>query len=178
MRIVSGKFRGRTLLTFDGFDIRPTSDKVRESLFNILQFKIPDSDFLDLYCGTGAMGIEALSRGANYVLLNDLNRDSVMLAKKNIEKIGNPEGIEVVKSDACALLDTTAKRFDVVYIDPPYKGGFNVISVEKSKRVLKDGGIIILESETPFEESILGLEKYDQRKYGRAYLTFFKREEK
>lgn len=176
MRIVAGKFRGRTLLSFDGTDIRPTSDRVRESLFNILQNKIPNCDFLDLYCGTGAMGIEALSRGANYVLLNDLSRDSVLLAKKNLEKLGNPQGIEVVKFDACALLDSTPKSFDVVYIDPPYKGGFNSISVQKAIRVLKEDGIIVLESEEPFLDSILGLEKYDERKYGRAYLTFFKRE--
>lgn len=176
MRIVAGKFRGRTLLSFDGTDIRPTSDRVRESLFNILQNKIPNCDFLDLYCGTGAMGIEALSRGANYVLLNDLSRDSVLLTKKNLEKLGNPQNIEVVKFDACALLDSTPKSFDVVYIDPPYKGGFNSISVQKAIRVLKEDGIIVLESEEPFLDSILGLEKYDERKYGRAYLTFFKRE--
>ena len=84
MRIVGGIFKGRTLLGFDGDKIRPTSDKARESLFNILQYKVQDCTFLDLFCGTGAMGIEALSRGAVKVYFNDLSRESFSLTKNNL----------------------------------------------------------------------------------------------
>ena len=87
MRIVGGKYRSRVLTSFAGEDVRPTSDMVRESLFNILQGKIAGKTFLDLFCGTGAVGIEALSRGANKVTFNDLSKDSIALTKKNLEKV-------------------------------------------------------------------------------------------
>ncbi len=176
MRVVGGKYKGRVLCGFEGNDIRPTSDMVRESLFNILQFKIPDCEFLDLFCGTGAMGIEAASRGAKKVVLNDLSKKSLAVVNKNLSKLGNPPEIEVSNKDAKLLLETTAQKFDVVYIDPPYKGGYNTVSVSGAKQVLKDNGIIILESEEPFNDCIDGLIKFDERKYGRARLTFFKRE--
>ena len=83
MRIIAGKYKGRTLFEFKGYDIRPTSDRARESLFDILQLKVPGCAFLDLFCGTGAVGIEALSRGAKKAVLNDVSRESVKIAKQN-----------------------------------------------------------------------------------------------
>ena len=87
MRIVGGKYKGRTLVVFDGNAVRPTSDKVRESLFNILQFDIAGACFLDLFCGTGAMGIEALSRGAKSVTFNDASKDSLKILSKNVDRL-------------------------------------------------------------------------------------------
>lgn len=178
MRIVGGIYRGRNLVPFDCDKIRPTSDKVRESVFNILQFRISGASFLDLFGGTGAMGIEALSRGAEKVVINDLNRESLSVAKKNIEKIGNPDRIKTVNFDAVKFLENSVEKFDVIFIDPPYKSDLAVKSLSVSTNALKDDGIVILESEEEFTEEIDGLSVYDKRKYGRARITIFKRDNK
>lgn len=177
MRIVGGAFRGRVLEPFEKIGVRPTSDMVRESLFNILQFRIMGACFLDLFCGTGAMGIEALSRGAKRVVLNDSSLASVKLAKKNIEKLKICEGIEVVNFDAFSFLQRTTEKFDIIYIDPPYASDLGEKALYGVKDVLNDDGIAILESETAFSGDIEGLNVYDNRKYGRAHLTFFKKGE-
>ena len=107
MRIVAGKYRGRTLTEFSGDDIRPTADRVRESLFNIIQNKTPDSVFLDLYSGTGAMGLEALSRYAKSVTFNDLSKSSLALLRKNLEKIKVDDEFEISNCDAVRFLSST-----------------------------------------------------------------------
>lgn len=174
MRIVGGTYKSRVLLQFKGDDVRPTSDKVRESLFNILQNRIYGSDFLDLFSGTGAMGIEALSRGAKRVVFNDKARESVSLIKKNLEKLGVKENFKVVNFDATTFLLGSGDKFDIVYIDPPYKSDFGEKALEVVGRVLKENGIVVYENERPFAREVNGLVKYDERKYGRVYLTFFK----
>ena len=176
MRVVGGKFRGRNLSAFDCDKIRPTSDKARESFFNIMMGRIGECNFLDLFCGTGAMGIEALSRGAKYVALNDLNADSLKVARKNVEKIGNPDGIEIFNRDAILFLKTSDRKFDIIYIDPPYKSGLAEAALEASINAISNDGIIAVETETPYDGQTFGLIKYDERKYGRARITFFKKE--
>lgn len=175
MRIVGGKYKGRRLAEFKGRDIRPTSDQTRESLFNILQLRIYGKSFLDLFCGTGAVGIEAYSRGAGKVVLNDVSRESVKLAKANLEKLGIAD-VEVKTSDALTLLDTVTEKFDYVFIDAPYADKTGELAVAKAIRVLKDGGEIIYENEKPLVECPKGLYVSDERKYGRAGLTFFRAE--
>lgn len=177
MRIVSGKYKGRVLCEFDGDRIRPTGDKVRESLFNILQFKVFGSSFLDLFCGTGAMGIEALSRGAKNVVFNDYSKDSLNLLKKNLAKLKVDEQYSVKNFDAVTYLEGTSDKFDIVYIDPPYASDLGERALKVVCRVLTDDGIVILEGEREFCESVSDLTVYDKRKYGRAYLTFFKKGE-
>lgn len=176
MRIVGGKYKGRTLRPFDGDKIRPTADKVRESLFNILQFKIIGSSFLDLFCGTGAMGIEALSRGASKVVFNDLAKESVRLTKSNLEKIKVEENPKILSCDAVALLSGATEKFDIIFIDPPYKSDLGYKCLLQVSSALNDDGIVIFEDEKPFNEQIDGLTIYDSRKYGRVHLTFFKKE--
>ena len=174
MRIVAGKYRGRTLLEFEGDRIRPTLDKVRESLFNIIQNKIAGSSFLDLYCGTGAVGIEALSRNAESVVFNDSSRDSVNLLKKNLAKIKADEDYEIFNKDAAQFLKTTDKKFDIIFIDPPYKSKEKFDALAFCAPILNEDGIIIFEDENEWENEVEGLAVYDKRKYGRAHLTFFK----
>ena len=176
MRIVAGKYRGRTLLAFDGDKIRPTSDKARESLFNILQLKVPNAKFLDLFCGTGAMGIEALSRGAKKVVFNDFSRESLTLLKKNLEKVKVEEDYEIVNFDAVNFLRNTTEKFDVIFLDPPYKSELGLKCLPFISVALDDDGIAILEDEKEFSGEIEGLVEYDKRKYGRVHLTFFKKE--
>ena len=174
MRIVAGKYRGRTLNQFDGEKIRPTLDMVRESLFNIIQNKIVGRAFLDLYCGTGAVGIEALSRGAEIVVFNDASRDSIALLKKNLDKIKADEDYEIYNKDAVHFLKTTDKKFDIIFLDPPYKSPNKFDALAFCTLALKEDGIIIFEDENEWQNEIEGLAVYDKRKYGRAHLTFFK----
>ena len=177
MRIVGGKYKGRVLLEFKGKDIRPTSDKARESLFNILQFKIAGATFLDLFCGTGAMGIEALSRGAKKVTFNDIDRKSITLLKSNLEKLKVDEEYSVCNFDALRFLKTTTEKYDIIYIDPPYALELGQSAVEQSAGALSENGLIILEDEKAFIGKIAGLKQIDSRKYGRIHLTFFEKGE-
>ena len=176
MRIVGGIYRGRTLLSFSGQDVRPTSDMARESLFNILQFRISGASFLDLFSGTGAMGIEALSRGAKLVTFNDKSRESVSLIKKNLQKIGVTDKINVYNLDALELLKR-GEKYDIIYIDPPYKTDLGINALSLVKDALKDGGVAIFEDEKEFSGEIDGLKITDRRKYGRVKLTFFEKGE-
>ena len=176
MRIVGGKYRGRTLVSFDGDKIRPTGDKVRESLFNILQFKISGANFLDLCSGTGAIGIEAISRGAKKVTFNDSSRESISVLKKNVEKLKIDENYVISNMTAQAFLTYTTDKFDLIFIDPPYNSGLINEILPLTANVLTENGTIIVEDEKSFLGTIDGLNKYDERKYGRVYLTFFKRE--
>ena len=175
MRIVGGIYKGRTLLEFKGQDVRPTSDMARESLFNILQFKIAGKTFLDLFCGTGAVGIEALSRGAKKVVFNDLSRESVSLTKKNLEKIGNPQNTVVYNRSGQDFHLATSEKFDFVFIDAPYKLQVGLDALSNAHLLVNDGGMVIYENEVPFSKSLPFLEKVDERRYGRAYMTFFKK---
>ncbi len=177
MRIVGGKYKGRVLVGFDGDKIRPTSDMARESIFNILQNVIYGADFLDLFCGTGAMGIEALSRGADLVTFNDADRNSILVLKKNLEKLKVTENYEIKYSDALSLLKRADKKYDIIFIDPPYKTDLGEQAVNLASLSLKDDGIVILESDIPFNGTVHGLKVYDERKYGRVRLTFFKKGE-
>ena len=177
MRIVGGIYKGRTLNSFKGEEVRPTADKVRESLFNILQFNIQDRVFLDLFCGTGAVGIEALSRGAKRVVFNDLSKESVLLTKCNLKKLGITESVQVFNQNALTYLKNSTEKFDIIFIDPPYKENLYFKVLELAKDLLTNDGLVIIEDEKPFNEEIETLEIIDRRKYGRVHLTFFKRKQ-
>ncbi len=179
MRIVGGEYRSRKLAEFRGEAIRPTADSVRESLFNILRNRVEDCDFLDLYCGTGAVGIEALSRGANSVTFNDLSRESLAVLKKNLEILKISGGVTVKNSEAAMFLAgmkdvPEEKKFDIIYIDPPYSAGADD-ALPLVPFALKKSGVAVYENEKPFVGEVVGLKEVDERKYGRVYLTFFER---
>lgn len=121
MRIIAGKFRGKRLAGFRA-DIRPTTDRAREALFNIIRERVPGSVWLDLFTGSGAVGIEALSRGARYVVFNDRNRESTTLVRKNLARCRVEEGFEIHQKDSFTLLRTLRPpAVDFVFLDPPYK---------------------------------------------------------
>ncbi len=176
MRVIGGLYKGRVLYGFDGKDIRPTSDMTRESLFNILQTRIVGADFLELFCGSGAVGIEALSRGANSVTFNDKDSYSLALTQKNLEKV-KAENFIVHRGDGVACLADCGKTYDIIFIDPPYSSTLGVQALELASSALNDDGIVVFENEKSFSGKPKGLVLYDERKYGRAYLSFFKREE-
>ena len=181
MRIIGGKARGTKLYTLDGDNTRPTLDRVKESLFNIIQTKIPDSVFLDLFSGSGAIGLEAISRGAKKAILCDKSKDAIQIIKKNIEKTHSQERVELHNTDFTECLSKIKEQLDLIYIDPPYKTDFILKALEiiQNSRMTKDTTIIILETDE--EERILKqienlkFEVIDKRKYGIAHIIFLKR---
>lgn len=175
MRIISGKYRGLKLSEFDGGDIRPTADRVKESLFNILGASIAGASVLDLFCGSGSLGIESISRGAELVHFNDISKESLAVLKKNLAKLKDGCGYKITNYDFPACL-ASAKPFDVIFIDPPYRleAGVSALEIIGKNKLLKDGGVAVYERDKSFTGGVYGLEKFDERKYGKTYLTFFK----
>ena len=180
MRIIGGKYRSRILAEFAGEEVRPTSDRAREALFNILAMKVVGARVLDLFSGSGALGIESLSRGAKEVVYNDCSKQSVAILKKNLGalKISLDEGVRITNYDYSVCLDCLTGTFDLIFLDPPYHLDVGVLALEKivKKGLLSKDGVAIYERDRAFEGKIDGLEKYDERKYGKAYLTFFRKE--
>lgn len=182
MRIIGGKFRGRVLAQFDGEEVRPTADRVKESLFNILAPRISGSRVLDLFSGSGALGLESLSRGAKEVVFNDVSKDSVGILKKNVARLKPPVSADEVKIynlDYLACLERVTGAFDLVFIDPPYRFDYGALALKRiaERGLLADGGVIVYERDRTFEGNVKGLEKFDERKYGKTTLTFFRKEE-
>ena len=178
MRIIGGKYRSRVLATFDGEAVRPTADRVKESLFNILALRFQGARVLDLFSGSGALGLESLSRGAKEVVFNDKSKDSIAILKKNMKTLKIEEGREarVYNLDADIYLDYAKEPFDLIFIDPPYALEVGVKAVEKiaKKGLLSENGVLVFERDKPFEGEVQGLEKYDERKYGKTVITFFR----
>lgn len=177
MRIIAGKYRGLVLSEFKGKDIRPTADRVKESLFAILSTNIQDAKVLDLFCGSGNLGIESISRGANSVHFNDKSKDSITLLKKNLTKIKD-SNYTITNLDYLACLSKT-QNYDIIFIDPPYATDYGIKALEiiGKNNILTTQGIVIFEWDKVCQVEITGLKKYDERKYGNTYITFFKRGE-
>ena len=182
MRIISGTARGTKLYTLEGQNTRPTLDRVKESLFNIIQNDIQNSVFLDLFSGSGAIGLEAASRGAKKVILCDKSKDEIKIINKNIEKTHLKEKVELYNLDYEILLKTKInnEKIDIIYIDPPYDSDFAMKSIEYviKQKIADEDTIIIIETDK--EEKILEelkekeVEIQNKRKYGRAMLIFLK----
>ena len=156
MRIISGTARGTKLFTLEGETTRPTLDRVKESMFKIIQNEVQNSIFIDLFSGSGAIGLEAASRGAKRVILCDKSKQAINIINKNIEKTHLKEKIELYNLDYEILLKSKIKeQADIIYIDPPYKSDFAIKAVNiilENKLINEDSTIII---ETDEEEKIL-----------------------
>lgn len=146
MRIITGSARGRRLFSPDGMDVRPTTDKVKESLFNIIQFELEGRRVLDLFAGSGQLGLEALSRGAESAVFVDNSPASLAVVKKNIGLTGFQEKAVAVAGDAFAFLSTTNQKFDLVFLDPPYDCKLVDQAAQLLPRVLKETSVVIAES--------------------------------
>ena len=176
MRIIAGEKRGHYLIGPPQVDIkglRPMPDKVREAIFNILGSWVLGKEILDLYAGTGAVGLEALSRGAKDVTFVELSKKTVDVIEKNRDKLGF--SAEVFQRDAKSFIVAVQKKYDLIFITPPHAQiDFEVAKNAGSK--LKKGGIIIQESESKEDiPGIEGLKKIDHRIYGKLKLTFFEK---
>lgn len=177
MRIIGGKHRGRKLAEFVGEEIRPTADRVKESLFNILSVRVVGARVLDLFCGSGSLGLESISRGAKRVHFNDISADSLKVLNKNIGAVGEREVCSVTNMDYLTCLKTTADSYDVIFMDPPYRFDYGVpaLRIIAERGLLTEGGVVVYERDRPFESEVSGWEKFDERKYGKTYLTFFRK---
>lgn len=184
MRVISGTARGKKLNSLEGLQTRPTLDRVKEALFNILQFDLKDSRVLDLFSGSGALGIEALSRGAKETVFCDNSNKAINIIKDNLEatkltnkaKIKNKNYITTLKE-----LKTELKKFNIIFLDPPYKSDYSIKSVEYilEYELLAEDGIIVVETDdkNKIEEikKYKGLEVYDERKYGIVFIIFIRK---
>lgn len=185
MRIIAGRNKGTKLFTLDGINTRPTLDRVKEPLFSIINFDLPDSTVLDLFSGSGALALEAISRGAKEAYLCDNSRDAIKIIKQNIEKTKTENQTVVIpKAFDKALQELAEKKvkFDIVFLDPPYKTDYAEKATEiiVENDLLKDNGLIIIETDEKnrIVEKIQNIDitMYDERKYGRVNLLFLRKE--
>lgn len=173
MRIISGNYRGRKLDTIEGDDTRPTTDRVKESIFNLIQFEVADAVVLDLFAGSGALGIEALSRGAKFVTLNDCNKKAVSVIEKNL--IGIKGDYEVKNLLYKDFLDRNSNSYSLIFLDPPYKMAIEDELLTLFLRgTLRTDGKVVYESDRPLGD-VEGYEKIKEKKYGNTYVTVFRR---
>jgi len=175
MRIISGQFKGRKLKTLEGMNTRPTADRVKEALFNILGNKTYDAKILDLFAGSGALGLEALSRGASYCTFVDSSKDAISIIKENIKLCKQEENSKVINKDYVEALRLLKDKFDIIFVDPPYSKGIELTVLKNIKEILSDDGIIVIETDKSdiLDDEINGFLKYDTRKYGRTIISFY-----
>lgn len=181
MRVISGTARGTKLETIESVSTRPTLDRVKESLFNIIKDKIDEATILDIFSGSGAIAIEFLSRGCKKAVLCDQSEQAIKVINRNLEKTHLEKNAIVINSDykkCLQKLSDKKEKFDVIFIDPPYKADMacNAVDMVLALKLLKEDGIIIIETDEQ-EREIKQLEKldieiYDSRKYGRVNLIF------
>ena len=180
MRIISGKFKGKRLTSFRGRHIRPTSDKVREAIFNILPVEWDGKEVLDLFAGTGALGIESLSRGAQKAVFVEHHFRAVKILEKNIKALLLDEQIRLLKlhvDEGLNFIKRSAWKFDIAFLDPPYSKGLtdNILHLIADSEVMKENGIVVVEhhDKEQLSERYQKLQMDGQRKYGNTKVSFF-----
>ncbi len=180
MRVITGSARGRRLKELQGMETRPTTDRVKEGLFNIIQFDIEGRQVLDLFAGTGQLGIEALSRGAAGATFVDQRREAAALVRENLERTGLAQRGRVVQGEALSFLAGRPGRFDLIFLDPPYGAGLLEKAVEAVAGfdILRGHGIMICESsvEETLPETAPPYVLHKTYRYGRIKLTVYHRE--
>lgn len=180
MRVISGDFKGKNLRFVSNEELRPTANMVRQALFTKLQFEISGKRFLDLFAGSGAIGIEALSRGALRVVFVDKSPLAINIIKQNISNTitGNRQ-FEVVQMDFKRALETFFEKFDFIFLDPPYKSNYylEAASLILKNNLLSNGGILICEHEAKSQFEISGFCLISRKKYGTKMLSYFMKEE-
>ncbi len=181
MRVITGKARGVSLKTPEGLTTRPTTDRVKEALFSIIQFEIPGAAVLDLFGGTGQLGIEALSRGAKSAVFVDAGEAACRLIRENLKRTRLEGEAKVVRSDYLAYLKRCREKFNIIFLDPPYAEVFleNALKCITEIDILQTGGIIVAErplgKELPWEFE--GYVRSRDYKYGNTLLTLYRKEQ-
>ena len=179
MRVITGKARGITLKTPDGMTTRPTTDRVKEALFSIIQFEIAGANVLDLFGGTGQLGIEALSRGAKSCTFVDAGESACRLIRENLKRTRLEADGKVIRSDYLAFLKRCRETYQIIFLDPPYAEVFleNALKCIAEIDILQSGGIIVAErplgKDLPWEFE--GFERSRDYKYGNTLLTVYRK---
>lgn len=179
MRVITGKARGVQLKTPDGLLTRPTTDRVKEALFSIIHFEIPGAKVLDLFGGTGQLGIEALSRGAKSAVFVDAREEACKLIRENLKRTKLEQGAKVVRSDYLDYLGRCREQYNIVFLDPPYAEVFleNALKRITEIDILQSDGIIVTErplgKELPWEME--GYSRSRDYKYGKTLLTVYRK---
>lgn len=185
MRIIAGRMKGTKLFTLEGKNTRPTLDRVKEPLFSIINFNLEDAIVLDLFSGSGALGLESISRGAKKAYLCDNSYEAIRVINQNVEKTKSDKQVSIIsKSFVKALEEFNIQKikFDIIFLDPPYKTDYAEQATEfiVKNDLLSSNGIIIIETDE--KEKVLeklqniDINMYDERKYGRVTLLFLRKE--
>lgn len=178
MRIIAGEKRGLRLISPSGHDVRPTKDNVKEAVFGSIQFSIQDASFLDLFSGTGSIGIEALSRGASFVCFADNSRESLGVVNKNIESAGYTDDSLVLFGDYSTVITKLSGRyrFDFVYIDPPYAASLydDVLICISENDILSEKAVLILESDEELFSAVDTFKIIKKKRYGKCHITYMR----
>lgn len=181
MRIIGGRYRGFTLQSFPGENIRPTPAKIREAIFNIVGYRIIEAEFLDIFAGTGAIGIEAISRGAKNSTFIEIDNRAITIIKNNLKKICLNNHVDILQLDylkAISYLKRNQRLFDIVFLDPPYKKDYfsKVLQEIDSTPIVKENGFIIVQHPTRLEvkkEDFKNLFFIKEKRYGISKITIF-----
>lgn len=180
MRVITGTARGRRLGELAGTDTRPTYDRVKEGIFNIIQFEIEGRRVLDLFAGTGQLGIECLSRGAEHCTFVDQRRDAVRLVRDNLARCDLDQRATVIQGDAIGYLRGVRERYHLIFLDPPYDSGLLESALKKLSMIdiLADNGIIICESraEKQLPDLPEPFRKSKDYRYGKTKVTLYRKE--
>lgn len=181
MRIIGGKLKGRSIRTIKGLSVRPMLDQIREALFNILGQTVSGAVVVDGFAGSGGIGLEAISRGAEKAIFFEDNRRVAALLRANIEKCGAKNLTELIVGSLPGTLNKVKEDVDIVFLDPPFGKNIGLKTLEVVSKVnwLKKGGLVIYRGakEEHSLDSIPPLLKFDERIYGRSRLSFFRKEE-
>lgn len=181
MRIIAGSARGTQLDTIEGLDTRPTTDRVKENIFNLIQFEISEERILDLFAGSGALGLEAASRGAEEVVLVEASPKCAKITQRNIDKsrLGDRTKLVVKSAEQALKMLSNSEPFHVVFMDPPYDKGFVVPTIESidALGLVDDSGMIVVEhnSKTEYPDVIGSFELGKFKKYGSTAVSIYRR---
>ena len=176
MRVITGLARGRKLKTLEGMDVRPTTERVKEAMFSAIQFDIEGRKVLDLFAGSGQLGIEALSRGAALAVFVDESRDAVAIVKENLHTAGLEANARVINSDAFAYLAGRGEQFDIAFLDPPYRPGRLMEILPRLRERMTPHGVVLCEhaADEALPQSPRGFEKQKDYRYGKIAVTIYR----
>lgn len=175
MRVIAGKFKRSILYSVDDMSVRPVMDRVKEYIFNVLSDRVQDADVCDIFAGSGALGIEAISRGAKHVSFVDLQLKSIKAIDANVEKFSIKSQCHILKQDAFRFVERHQKQYDIIFCDPPYrfKEFHEIIENILKANMLKDDGILITEhhSKIQFDKLVDGYHIIRDKKFGKTIIT-------
>lgn len=179
MQVITGTARGRQIKTPEGNSVRPTTQKVKEAIFSSIQFEVEGANVLDLYCGSGQLGIEALSRSANSCVFVDSSKKSIEFTKENLTTTKLVEPAKVVQMEVDNFLKSTSESYDIAFLDPPYSKGLAQATLPILAEKMTDAGIIIVEHECDdkLPDVVLDFKLFKEYHHGRVYVTTYRKGE-